>query len=310
MDPEEFQFYTSLSPDAFDILYELLGGEKELAGIKYRFDRKTPMKQIEYEHTNKGKLFITLVRLRRGLPLRDLKRCFHLSESTLSAIFYTWVRIMAIQFKRMEKAIFPSVRNQSKNPPDCYKPFSNLRCVVDCTEFKVQHSDNMEQENNTHSEYKGACTHKVQVATSVYGGLCHISEAAEGNISDRKLLMVSGPLDYVKAEEAIMTDKGFDVESILNRHGIELLIPQFLGQRDQFTAREVLQNKAISTARVHVERFIKMMRDFRIIRHQVPNTMADILPDIIRVCANLVMFSDPFIRWHHPDESLEEGVQK
>ena len=242
--------------------------------LTYRFAAKTPRIERENEHSPRDKLLITLVRLRRGKSLKGLKLDFGLSETTLSTIFYTWVRHMSLTFKSMEKWAFLSAEKQMEDVPDCYKPFPNLSVVVDCT----------------------------NVGTNKYGGLAFISDAAEGNISDRKLFLKSGIMNFLRAGEAVMSDKGFSIESDLNAIGVELLIPAFLGHRTEFTAKELLLNKAISTYRIHVGRFIKMLKDFKLIRYQVPNTLLDIVSDIIRVCANLVNFNEPFLRFTHPQE--------
>jgi len=190
-----------------------------------------------------------------------------------------------------------------ENPPDCYKPFPNLRCVVDCAEFVIQVPENFEQQSNTWSSYKGKCTVKFLICSSVFGGFIFCSEGAEGSISDRKLFLKSGIMDYLNTGEAIMADKGFDIEADLNAIGVELIIPAFLGQREAFTIRELLLNKAVGASRIHVERLNKMVKDFRLIRYQIPMTLLDILSDMVQVCCNLVNFNDPFIRWTHSDEA-------
>ncbi|KAE8739921.1 hypothetical protein FOCC_FOCC014585 [Frankliniella occidentalis] len=141
---------------------------------------------------------------------------FGVEYQYISPIFYIWMRKMSLDFKTLQSHIFVSARSQSKNPPDCYAPFPNVSCVIDCTEFKTQVPENLQQASNMYSQYKGGETVKALVATSVYGGLCLCSEAAEGSISDRKLLLKSGLLDLMKPGDAIMADKGSDIEADLN----------------------------------------------------------------------------------------------
>lgn len=86
--PEVFKFYTGLSPETFEILYQMLGGDSEL-NLKYHFLPNTPKKERESEHTKRDKMFMTLMRLRRGLPLVDLSLLFNLSAATLGTIFYS-----------------------------------------------------------------------------------------------------------------------------------------------------------------------------------------------------------------------------
>ncbi|KAK3925556.1 LOW QUALITY PROTEIN: putative pectinesterase/pectinesterase inhibitor 60 [Frankliniella fusca] len=274
---KDLLFYTGLTPDGFEILYNFLGGDKECESLK-----STPKTTRESKFTPRDKLFMTLLRLRRGFPEKDMEIMFDHADMYLGRICYTWMRKLSLDFNTLQKSIFVSANNQRKNPPDCYAPFPNVRCVIDCTEFKVQIPDNLEQASNMFSAYKGAETVKVLIATSVYGGLCFVSEAADGSISDRKLLLKSGLLDLLKPGDAIMADKGFDIEADLNERGIDWLIPSFLGNRKQFSQKELMLNKAIATARVHVERFIKYVKDFRLVR-------------------------DPFIQWDHNADKDKAG---
>lgn len=300
----DFLYFTGISKEAFNILYELVDGDKNKT-MKYRPDAHTPSREVFSTVSMKTKLFITLVRLRRGFSLRDLKLMFNLHESQISNIFTAWVRIMSETFKSMEEALFAKVSTQEENKPDCYSPFPNLRCVVDSTDVKIQKPSDMGQQANTFSQYKAHNIVKFLIATSLYGGLSFISEGMEGNISDRQIFLRSGIMQHLNAGEAIMTDRGFDIENDLNDIEVDLLIPPFLGGRDAFTPREVLISKAIASSRIHVETFIGRVKFFKFIRYVVPNTMVDILSDIVRVCACLVNFGEPFIRWKAKKKNKE-----
>jgi len=208
---------------------------------------------------------------------------------------------MSLAFKKIEKDIFVSVAKQAENPPDCYKPFPNLRVVLDCAEFYIQTPENLAQQSNTYSSYKCCCTVKVLFGTSVFGGLSYVSEAVEGSMTDRKLFLKCGIMDHLNPGEAVMCDKGFDIEADLESIGVELLIPAYLGRRECFTVRELLINKAIAGSRIHVEIFIKRVKDFRLIKYKILNSLLDIVPDMIRVCANLVNFGESHITWSHTD---------
>ncbi|XP_034238531.1 uncharacterized protein LOC117643646 [Thrips palmi] len=295
---DDFHYFTGISRKAFEILFELVGGETNKK-MKYRHDAKTPQRELYASHSVRDKLFLTLVRLRRGYSLREMKMFFNLPESTISNIFTAWVRTLSEVFKSMEDAIFVSVPAQEKNKPDCYAPFPNLRCVVDSTDIKIQKPSNMDQQSHSFSKYKAHNIVKFLFATSLYGGLSFASEGMEGVITDRQLFLKSGIMKYLKPGEAVMCDRGFDMEEDLNDIGVDILIPAFLGDhRTTFTEREILLSKCVAGARIHVETFIGRVKFFKLIRNVVPNTMIDILSDVVRVCANLVNFEEPFINWN------------
>ncbi|KAE8752258.1 hypothetical protein FOCC_FOCC001051 [Frankliniella occidentalis] len=176
-----------------------------------------------------------------------------------------------------------TVESQEENQPDCFKPFPNLRCVVDSTTICIQKPSDMAQQSNTWSTYKASNVIKFQIAISKYGGLSYISEGMEGSISDRKSILKSGILEYLNPGEALMCDRGYDIEADLNEIEVDLLIPPFLGDRKSFTEREILLAKAIATSRIHVETFIGRMKFFKLIRQVLPNNLIDVSSDIVRI---------------------------
>ncbi|KAE8743718.1 hypothetical protein FOCC_FOCC008662 [Frankliniella occidentalis] len=204
---------------------------------------------------------------------------FKLSAPSISNIVKTWVRFMSIKFKSLKAAM----------------------CIVDATEIKIQKPKNFEQQSNTYSSYKGTNTAKFLVACSAYGGLSFISEGYEGNISDRKLFLQSEILDHINAGEAVMVDRGFDIEADLNKRGIDLIIPPFLGDRQAFTEREMFIGKAVATSRIHIETLIGRTKHFRLVTYVYPNSMLDLLSDVMHVCSVLCNFNEPFVRWEEEE---------
>lgn len=134
----------------------------------------------------------------------------------------------------------------------------------------MQKPTDMQQQTNTWSSYKHANIHKFLVATSLYGGLSFISEGTEGNASDRHIFLKSGIMEHLAPGDAIMSDRGFDIETDLNEIDVDLLIPPYLVSRENFTAGEALLAKAIAASRIHAETFIGRMKFFKLIRNVVP----------------------------------------
>ncbi|KAE8744178.1 hypothetical protein FOCC_FOCC009186 [Frankliniella occidentalis] len=207
MSVKDFTFFTGLSQDAFETLFWFLGGNEVCSKLKYGYTQKTPKrKQFQGFLYPKDKLFMTLLRLRRGTPLRDLKTLFGISEGYASRVVYTWVRFMSLQFKKLDDSMFTTAEAQNGLRPKCYKDFPNLRVIIDSSEFRIQKPYNFQQQSNTFSDYKSGNTIKVLIGTSCHGGLSYISEAVEGSITDRQLLIKSGLLDKMHPNEAVMAD--------------------------------------------------------------------------------------------------------
>jgi hypothetical protein len=65
-----------------------------------------------------------------------------------------------------------------------------------------------------------------------------------------------------------MTDKGFEIEEDCeDLLGVSLIRPPFLQKRTELTKSEAVENETIASARVHVERVIKRMKTYTILKH-------------------------------------------
>ena len=62
-----------------------------------------------------------------------------------------------------------------------------------------------------------------------------------------------------------MTDRGFKIIEEFNSIGAVLNIPPFLSRRPQLTAAEVLVGRKITSVKIHVERAIERVKNFRIL---------------------------------------------
>ncbi|XP_026291788.1 uncharacterized protein LOC113216260 isoform X1 [Frankliniella occidentalis] len=300
----DFRFYTGISQEVFEMIYQFLGGDEVCNKLKYEYDAKTPEREpFNWKLTAQDKLFLTLLRLRRGIPVRDLKVLFNISKYHASRICYIWTRFMSLQFKKLDDLMLTSAAAQNPLKPRCYEKFPNLRVIIDSTHFKIQQPKHFQQQNNTYSSYKAANTIKFLVVISCFGGLSFLSEGYEGSISDRQLLIQSGLMDRLQPEDAMMADRGFDCEDLCDEREVNLLIPAFLDQRTHFTARELILNRAIAVSRIHVETFIGLIKQFRLIRYIIPNSMLPIASDLVRVCAYLVNFQQPFIKDDNPEDN-------
>ena len=92
-----------------------------------------------------------------------------------------------------------------------------------------------------------------------------------------------------------MADRGFDLRELLEARKATLNIPPFLGQRQQLTSQEVEETRRIAELRIHVERAIGRVKQFRILNGVVPITLAKHLSNIFTVCCYLTNFLPPII---------------
>ena len=76
-----------------------------------------------------------LVKLRLGIPHKDLAYRMNVSESPVGRIFCRWIDVMSSELN----ALGPDKELLALNMPMVFrKHYSNLRCIIDCFEVFIQ----------------------------------------------------------------------------------------------------------------------------------------------------------------------------
>lgn len=127
------------------------------------------------------------------------------------------------------------------------------------------------------------------------GAISFVSQAYEGSISDRKLVELSGLLEKLEAGDEVMADKGFTIQDLLIPHGIRLNVPPFLQSNTQMAASDVFLTKKIASLRVHVERAIGRVKEYRILHGNIRTSTWDSISNLIYVCCMLCNFGPPLV---------------
>ena len=77
------------------------------------------------------------------------------------------------------------------------------------------------------------------------------------------------------------------IQDLLIPRGVWLNIPPFLQSNSQMAACDVFLTKKIAHLRVHVERAIGRVKDFRILQGNLPASMWDSFNELIYICCML-----------------------
>ena len=82
----------------------------------------------------------------------------------------------------------------------------------------------------------------------------------------------SGILDPQFREEgdSCMADRSFTTADDLKAFNVKLNIPAFLSGSDQLTKAEVKGSQSIASVLLYVERAIRRIKTFRLIRNEIP----------------------------------------
>ena len=170
--------------------------------------------------------------------------------------------------------------------------------IIDCTEVPIQRPSLAKANSQIYSSYKGRPTAKILVACTPAGTISFVSKAAGGNMSDKEMVKRSGFLEYLQPGDSVLADRGFNIQELLLDRRVTLVIPPFLRGRKQFTHAEDLRTKSVANARIHVERVIGRMKDFNIMKAELPLDMFDIFDHIVVVIAALVNLQPPIVPLH------------
>ena len=239
-------------------------------------------------------LFMTLMRLRRGFPEHDLAVRFNISESTVSRKIITWINFLYIVLGSLP--IWLRKEEVVKNMPRCFRNmFPTTRVIIDCTEIETEYATSLVLNSQMYSSYKSRPTLKCLVGCSPHGSITFISHLFTGCMSDIAITKLSGLIDLLEPGDMIMADKGFKISKLLEGKQIDLNLPPFLGCAQQFTPEEVAQTEEIASARIHIERAIRRIKEFKMF-DKVPLSMIGSVNQMWAVCCILTNFQLPLIR--------------
>lgn len=312
-DNDIFQFWTSLpSYGVFRALFNYM--EPKAKTMKYWKGQST----YEHEHYSKRfsskpgherklsleeELFLTLVRLRTGLLMRDIAGRFSITMSTASRIFTTWINFLYGELTELCR--LPDIDKMKVNTAMSFSAFNDVHIVMDCTELFTEKPSDLDERKQTFSNYKHHQTFKFLVCISTHAQPCvvFVSRMYGGRASDKLITAESTDLlDYARDMGGrVMCDKGFGGTYKLSPLGIELVMPEFKhAGKLQFSSSEVQRSASISSCRIHVERIMQRIKLYHIFDGELLQSQKYIAEQIFTVCAYLVNFQRPILQKNEP----------
>ena len=151
-DASLMKHFIGLSPPQFEILHNFLDDVCPLETINYWTSKDCPATENartgpKSDFSSREKLFICLLRRRRGFTLKTLAALLSTPErkidpSYVCKIFTTLLQLLYVTFRDMQQFMFPQRAQLSRFLPKVFKTMRKIRCIVDCTEFRVECSRN------------------------------------------------------------------------------------------------------------------------------------------------------------------------
>ena len=185
------RFYTgSPSYEVFLAVYEFLGpavNKLHYWGTSKRTVR-TGKRKLKLDPKNQ--FFLTLVRLRLNVRVKDLSVRFGISVGLVSRYITTWICFICQHFKEINW--MPSPEQVAANLPHVFKErYPSTYAIIDGSEIFIETPSDLQMQSSTWSDYKHN-TCKCLVACTPNGAVTFISPLYVGAISDVQLTRVSG----------------------------------------------------------------------------------------------------------------------
>ncbi|XP_075724100.1 uncharacterized protein LOC142766256 [Rhipicephalus microplus] len=181
-------------------------------------------------------------------------------------------------------------------PAEFKEKYSSTRVILDATEIQCEVPSSLSIQSTTYSPYKSSNTFKGLIGVLPNGLVAFVSELFTGSSSDRECVIRSGFLDLkLDDEDAVMADKGFRIEDLLEKKGVKLNLPPFL-KGGTFSSEKVKSTKEIAALRIHVERRIQRIKAFHIFDRPIPLTLAPLINQIWTVTAILTNFQSSLMQ--------------
>ena len=234
---------------------------------------------------------MVLMRLRLGLLVNDLEFRFKISASRISRIFTSWINIMEQALKSI--VFLPPLCTLQSKIPKCFKNFKDTRIILDCTELFIQTPSSLENKSQTYSHYKSHNTFKSLIGISTTGSVVFVPTLYGGSASDVYISRNSGLIDLL--EEG---DKGFfHLNTAFKTKGIKMYCPPFMSAAiKQFTKEQIEFTRRVASARIHVERKMEQIKNFRILQGIMPLSLSGVADSIFFVCSALTNLLPPLIK--------------
>ena len=282
-------FLTGLTFGQFVALFNLLNAH----GICYRLNywgsdyAKVKLPDIEKKGKKRflepdDKRLLTLCRLRVNIPETVLVGNYNISVSEVSTSFATWLELL---FSRLiQLPVWATRRTVEETMPEVFRQkYPLTRVVLDCTELFIEKPSCFRAQSETYSSYKSHNTAKGLVAIAPNGALTFVSDLYGGHCSDKVIVEHCGILQLLEEGDAVISDRGFEIQDLLASKKVYLNIPPFMRSKDQLNPDEEDETREIASVRIHAERAIERVKNFNILKQILLNSMDEDVDKIWKV---------------------------
>ncbi|XP_047039351.1 uncharacterized protein LOC124644159 [Helicoverpa zea] len=243
-------------------------------------------------------LMLCLKKIRLDTKNQELADDFAMTPSNVTKIFFKHVLTLASVLRPFIVNIDKEL-NRKTLPIAFRHKYYNVSCIIDCLEIEVQKPSKSVNQALTWSEYKKANTIKYLISCTPNGLVNYISQGFGGRTTDTCLVESCDFVNTLEKGMVVMADRGFKhIEQFLLKSRVQLVRPPSVQSGGKLSKVEAKQTKQIASLRIHVERVIRRLREFNMLRpHACVNTNhVKILDDIITIACALINLQDSLIK--------------
>lgn len=221
-----------------------------------------------------------------------------ISKSNVSKIFNKTVPLLASIFKQFI-TWQPAHEIQAHLPIPFRYRYRKVQSIIDCLEIEIDISSDAEKQAQTWSQYKHCNTIKYLISATPHGLINYISPGFGGRATDSVIVEKSGFMDVLPNNAHVMADRGFkQIASILAKKGCFLVRPPSVSSMEKPSKEEVKETKRIAALRIHIERVIRRLREFRMLKPHacINHKSLHLLDYIIIIACGIVNVQNPIIK--------------
>ena len=93
-----------------------------------------------------------------------------------------------------------------------------------------------------------------------------------------------------------LVDRGFNVQDIFLSCQVRVVFPPFKGRTAQFSKEQVFRSKDIAKACIHIERATGRIKEFDLLKNEMPLTLLDLADDIWIIAGAVSNLQPPLIK--------------
>lgn len=243
-------------------------------------------------------ILLCLKKIRLDTKFSELADDFGMSVSYASKIFLKYIPIIC-------SVLQPFIVNLEKTaikrslPMAFRHKYHYVSCIIDCLEIQIQKPSSAVHQALTWSDYKKANTLKYLISSTPDGLVNYISPGYGGRTSDMCVVENCNFLNTLEKGSCILADRGFKhIEQMVLKTDLQLVRPPSVTAGSKLSKHEAHQTKQIASLRIHIERVIRRLREFAMLKPHacINNNLLRVLDEVIIIASALINLQDSVIK--------------